>query len=91
MIRTLTYLLGNSSAGSIVSNHMPSYFCRSSLSLSDGWIQGPANELIFWVRPEWRPFVILPPCLSLIAESRIIVDLQYSVHGTDWTRCLASP
>ena len=70
---------------------MPFHFCRSSLSPSDGWIRGPANELIFWVLPEWRTFVVWPPCLSLIAESRIIVDLQYFVHGTDWTRCRASP
>jgi hypothetical protein len=79
----LTHLFVNSPAG-LVSNHV-------SLSPSDGWIQGPAGELIFWVLPEWRTYVVWPPCLSLIAEARVIVDAQYFVHGTDWTRCLASP
>jgi WD40 repeat protein len=90
-IPTLTHMFGNSSAGPTVSNRMPFYFCRSSLSPSHGWIQGPANELIFWVLPEWRTYVVWPPCLSLIAVSRITVDLQHFVHGTDWTRCIASP
>jgi WD40 repeat protein len=90
-LSTLTHLFGNSSAGTTVSDRMLFHSCRASLSPSDGWIEGPAKELIFWVLPEWRPFMVWPPCLSLIAESRIIVDLQYFVHGTDWTRCLASP
>jgi WD40 repeat protein len=84
-------LMFSSSAVPTVSDRMPFHFCRSSLSPSDGWIHGPSNELIFWVLPEWRPFVVWPPCLSLIAESRIIVDPQYFVHGTAWTRCFASP
>jgi WD40 repeat protein len=87
-IPTLTHLFGTSSGGTTISNHMLFHSCHAS---SGAWIEGPAKELIFWVLPEWRTFVVWPPCLSLIAESRIIVDLQYFVHGTDWTRCLASP
>jgi WD40 repeat protein len=87
-IPTLTHLSGDSSAGTPISNHILFHSCRVSPS---GWIEGPAKELIFWVLPEWRSFVVWPPCFSLIAESRIIVDPQHLVHGTDWTRCLASP
>jgi hypothetical protein len=87
-ITTLTHLFVNSSAGTTVSNRMLPY---SRHALLDGWIQGPAEELIFWILPEWRTFVVWPPCLFLIAESRIIVDLQHFVHGTDWTRCSRKP
>jgi hypothetical protein len=74
-IPKLTHLFGNSSAGTTVSNLMRFH----PFSASCGWIEGPAEELIFWVLPEWRTFMVWPPCLLSLQnlESRSIYDTLF--------------
>jgi hypothetical protein len=64
-----------------------SYF--GSLPRRDGWIRGFHQELLFWVIPEWRGFVLCHPCILIIGRSRVRFDLQHCVHGMEWTRCIS--
>ena len=55
--------------------------------LENGWIEGPAGELIFWVLPEWRTFLKFFPCILVIGQSRVKFDHRTSSHGTEWIKC----
>jgi hypothetical protein len=87
--------------GSIASSHSFSVLPNShsslqsdlyfgSLSPSDGWIRGSHHELLLWVIPEWRDFIQWHPCILIIGKSRVCLDLQHYVHGTEWTRCISN-
>jgi len=61
------------------------------ISASDsyrGWIVGPSDELISWVPPEYRPWLLLPPCKYILAGKLVTIDFrQCLAQGPYWTSC----
>ncbi|KAI0027533.1 hypothetical protein K488DRAFT_61247, partial [Vararia minispora EC-137] len=51
------------------------------------WIVGPNDELLFWMPPEYRRVLQLPPCSLHISSSRVAVDFTDSFHGEAWMKC----
>jgi len=54
---------------------------------SKGWITGPKGELVLWVPPKYHPHLMLPPCTLLIGSPQVSFDLNWFVHGVEWTKC----
>ncbi|KAL0958686.1 hypothetical protein HGRIS_014017 [Hohenbuehelia grisea] len=70
--------------------HSPSGpFIANSIPDQRGWILGSNDELLLWIPPAYRDFLIFKPsrCILLIAQSRVVVDVSDFVHGEDWTHC----
>jgi WD40 repeat protein len=53
----------------------------------NGWITGRGGELILRVPPEYRSYLIWPPCTLLIGELQVAVDVSHFVHGVEWSKC----
>jgi WD40 repeat protein len=79
----------NSSVLPNLQSSLQSGLFSGSLSRADGWIRGSHQELLFWVIPEWRDFVLCHPCILIIGQSRVRFDLQHYVHGMEWARCIS--
>ena len=55
---------------------------------SDGWIVGPASELLFWVPTAYRDRLWPDSRLQFsIGMQFIQLDLSQFVHGTSWHEC----
>ena len=54
-----------------------------------GWLLGASGELLLWVPPEYRAYILLPPCTLLIAQRRVVLTADKNgMHaGRDWTAC----
>jgi len=61
----------------------------TSSGLKDGWLLGPAGELLLWVPEEYRAYLHVPPCTTLIGARCIFVDVGANglYHGENWTKC----
>jgi len=60
--------------------------------MTDGWMVGQGNELLFWVPLEHRkvlclPYVELPPVETVLGRATK-VDLPNFKFGTQWTECI---
>jgi len=55
----------------------------------DGWVKGPSDELLFWIPPEYREYVQLPPCALMISKHRVVLtgDAAGLHYGDNWTSC----
>ncbi|KAL0957314.1 hypothetical protein HGRIS_001123 [Hohenbuehelia grisea] len=64
-------------------------FIANPIPDEDGWIRGSNDELLLWISPEYRQFVIFKPsrCILLIAKSRVVIDVSRFLHGKDWIHC----
>ena len=54
---------------------------------SDGWLTTSDGRLLFWIPPEQRLGVVLPPVLFVIGAQPTRINLDRFVHGTRWTHC----
>ncbi|KAL0961506.1 hypothetical protein HGRIS_006447 [Hohenbuehelia grisea] len=72
------------------SNGSLASFYNAAADENDGWIRGPGGELLIWVLPEHRAFLAIPPCVNLMARTRITIDTSRLVHGLEWTKCWGS-
>ena len=54
---------------------------------SDGWLTTSDGQLLFWVPPEQRPGMLLPPTLVIIGAQPLRINLDRFVHGSRWTLC----
>ena len=54
---------------------------------SDGWLTTSDGRLLFWIPPEQRLGVVLPPALFVIGAQPTRINLDRFVHGTRWTLC----
>jgi len=61
----------------------------SSTQLIDGWLLGPSDELLLWVPFDYRGHIHVPPCDSIIAHYRVVIEGESSgLHaGEGWTGC----
>ena len=61
----------------------------TSKKLIDGWLLGPSDELLLWVPFDYRGHIHVPPCNSMIAHYRVVIEGESSgLHaGKGWTRC----
>jgi len=57
--------------------------------LENGWLLGPRGELLLWVPEEYRAYLHMQPCTTLISEHRVsIVVIGGDLHvGRTWTSC----
>ncbi|ETW77090.1 hypothetical protein HETIRDRAFT_105708 [Heterobasidion irregulare TC 32-1] len=54
----------------------------------DGWIVGPASELLFWVPPAYRDRLLPGARLKMIIGRKVVqLDLSQFIHGTSWHEC----
>ena len=54
----------------------------------DGWIVGPASELLFWVPPAYRDRLWTGARLEMVIGREVAqLDLSQFVHGTSWHEC----
>ena len=53
----------------------------------DGWIIGPAGQLLFWVPPSLHGKIYLPWNTLLIPRGGPELDLSHMVHGETWQQC----
>ena len=55
---------------------------------SDGWIVGPASELLFWVPAAYRNKLWPDTRLQFVIGKQLVqLDLSQFVHGTSWHEC----
>jgi len=54
---------------------------------SDGWLTTSDGELLFWVPPEQRRSMLLPPALVIIGAQPLRINLDRFEHGTRWILC----
>jgi len=55
--------------------------------MTDGWMVGQDNELLFWVPFEHREVLCLPHT-ETIWERQMKLDLSNFKFGTEWTECI---
>ena len=55
----------------------------------DGWLVGPAGELLVWLPADYRKYLQLPPCTLRIDQSRVTIMIGDSGwhRGESWTLC----
>ena len=53
----------------------------------DGWIIGPAGQLLFWVPPSLHGKIYMPRNTLLIPRGGPELDLSHMVHGETWQQC----
>jgi len=55
----------------------------------DGWLLGPASQLLMWAPEKCRKYVQVPPCTKLVAKRRVVITADESgLHaGENWTAC----
>ena len=54
---------------------------------SDGWLTTSDGAILFWVPPEQRRGMLLPPTLVIIRAQPLRINLDRFEHGTRWTLC----
>jgi len=58
------------------------------VELENGWLLGQSGELLLWVPADYRSFLQIPPCTTLIGRRRVVIstaDGDQLHHGEDWT------
>ena len=67
----------------------PQSYHRLSKHLNnDGWIVGPATELLFWVPVAYRDKLWSDARLrQVIGKEYVQLDLSQFVYGTSWHEC----
>ena len=62
---------------------------RSSEDMNDdGWIVGPASELLFWMPAAYRDRLWTGARLKMVIGREVAqLDLSQFVHGTSWQEC----
>lgn len=75
--------------GSNSSVTLPPRNYRSSKDMNqDGWIIGPASELLFWVPAAYRDRLWPGAKLKMVIGGNVAqLDLSQFVHGTSWHEC----
>ncbi|KAL0947883.1 hypothetical protein HGRIS_010518 [Hohenbuehelia grisea] len=53
----------------------------------DGWCRGLNGELLFWLLPEFRKYVLVPPCIAIMPRRSVTIDTSSAAHGINWTDC----
>jgi len=61
--------------------------------MSDGWVENSDEDLILWMPPDYRKYLVQPPCRFVIpyAPAKVTIDVNDFVHGLEWTRCFKAP
>ncbi|THH19875.1 hypothetical protein EW146_g1395 [Bondarzewia mesenterica] len=61
----------------------------SNLSMEDGWVVGPRDELLFWVPPDLCAGLFWPGNTAVTGRPWTKLDLSRFVHGTEWMNCFS--
>ncbi|KAH7903262.1 hypothetical protein BJ138DRAFT_982739, partial [Hygrophoropsis aurantiaca] len=55
---------------------------------SNGWVLGPAQQLLFWVPPASRQSFYSAFCNPVPAAGNyVMLDLSHMAHGRQWYNC----
>ena len=58
------------------------------VGLQKGWIVSNSGELLLWIPSEYRAFLNLPTCTTLMAKHKVVVTVEGTWHrGDNWTAC----
>ena len=57
----------------------------------DGWLMGSSGELLLWLPADYRSYIQLPPCSTVIGSCRVVLTADEGLHwGDQWTACWQS-
>ena len=54
----------------------------------DGWLVGSSGELLLWLPADYRSYIQLPPCSTVIGSPRVVLEADEGLHwGDQWAAC----